>query len=153
MNTLARMSAVDAIDDSLQAENAAMEREADALHRELHGDKDGKLPSGEGEGDDPMRLMAARDIHLHPKESTAPVAAVAKPAGLSWPKVIGAALLASGLGAGGLAGFNALRDGPPAVDAPPAVNGPQTDRWMEYDIQKWVPEKDTDTATDVTFPQ
>lgn len=54
----------------------------------------------------------------------------------TWAKYLAAALAAGGLG--GVAGYNTL----PADDQPPPVVAePAGDRWMEYTIEKWTPDK------------
>lgn len=65
-------------------------------------------------------------IEPEPKEAKLP----------GWVKAAGVALLGAGLGAGMLVGVKVLEKREPSVPIPAAQ---QSDKWNEYDIQKWVP--------------
>lgn len=53
-----------------------------------------------------------------------------------WAKLVGAALAIAGIGAAGVAAYNVLKNDEAPVPVPAAQQG---DKWIEYDVGKWVP--------------
>ena len=112
--TLAHMEAVDVIGDSLGREERVVAAEQTAIHRELYGDCD--VPKTIAEAD-PMKFMAAHDNVVNHNYPAPPAK---KTAGTLIKAAIGAALLATGVGAGAgipwLMGAFGGGDKPAAVD-------------------------------------
>jgi len=95
------MVGLDAIVGGMEEENRMVREQSKALHRDLfYGKKDGG--SGPPEEDNPMRIMAARDVHIH--EPAGPAGQPGQPATASPEKGLVAKALpyvAAGLLAGG----------------------------------------------------
>ena len=88
ISRLLHLSAVDATDQALSDENAALKRDTDANHRLLFGGDD--MPDEE----EKQRILAARDVHVYPEKAHTKTEQIVKGNG-KW-------IAASVLGAGGL---------------------------------------------------
>ncbi len=58
-----------------------------------------------------------------------------------WAKLAGTALASAGISAASILGYGALRGKQPVAVTipPPVVRDAGTDRWMEYNLKKWIP--------------
>jgi hypothetical protein len=119
------MAGLESVMDGMEGENRMVQEQAKALHEDLHGEG---WESGEGE---PMRVMAARDVHIHeppPKPAPPPIEVIRDDKTSVEKKPMGnlaKAAIASGLGAALLGGgWLAGKASAPAVGEPPAVAAP-----------------------------
>lgn len=136
LRRLGRMAATESIARNLEHEDAAAERDARLNDAELYGED--AVAAAEPPAEDEMRIMAARDVHLH---EPAPAAESGKRRGGKLMRAaIGAGLLATGIGGGAAIPLllGALKPDPPAIQRP---TDPQPDRYIDVKASTFPPKE------------
>ena len=107
--------------------------------------QDGTIGQPGDHVEDDMNIRVGDETHYHlpaGSESEPTPPSTPEKAGMpTWAKYLGTAFAASGIGAGGLAGYNALTGSEePATVVEPVTAEPIGDRWNEITVEKWVPD-------------